>query len=154
MNSAVRSIVSAYAQRPCRRLLGIAILSLLFTGCGGLPATVEGVVTLDGKPLPNGRIWFHPDSPGPMAYGVSLQDGSYRLKTGAKQNGLLPGRYRVTVYAMDVADSRNADGTRLTPAVYGEPSQTPLRAEVAKGSNRIPLILESSATASDERASR
>ena len=79
----------------------------------------EGLVTLDGRPLPGARISFHPDSPGPVAYGLSLDDGSYWLKTGARQSGLAPGGYRVTVFALEVAtEGEQAAGPLLTPAVY------------------------------------
>lgn len=121
---------------------------MLVTGCGGVGATVEGLVTLDGRPLPAARISFHPDFPGPVAYGVSLDDGSYGIKTGANQSGLAPGRYRVTVFAMDVVDGASEKaGPLLTPSVYGNPAETPLRCEVAAGSNQIPLALESGTSA-------
>jgi hypothetical protein len=134
-------------------MLMTAVLSVSFMGCGGLPANVEGVVTLDGQPLRNGRIWFHPDASGPVAYGQSLDDGSYRLKTGAKQIGLLPGSYRVTVVAMEAQDPTSEEGKLLTPPVYGDPAKTLLRVQVSKGTNKIPLALES-ATASGEVTTR
>ncbi len=125
------------------RLPGIAALALMAAGCGGPPASVEGVVTLDGRPLPGGRITFHPDAAGPVAYGVSLSDGSYRLKTGVKQNGLEPGGYRVTVFALEVVEgAEEKAGPLLTPTAYGDPAKTPLRVQVAPGPNQIPLPLE------------
>lgn len=127
--------------------LAIACLSLT-TGCGGPGASVEGLVTLDGRALPGARISFHPDSPGPVAYGLSLDDGSYWLKTGARQSGLAPGGYRVTVFALEVAaEGEQAAGPLLTPAVYADPRKTPLRCRVDAGRNRIPLTLESAAQA-------
>lgn len=126
----------------------LAVLALIAAGCGGPGASVEGVVTLDGRPLPGARISFHPDTTGPVAYGVSLADGSYLLKTGAKQSGLEPGGYRVTVFAMEVADGgQEKAGPLLTPAAYGDPAKTPLRCQVAPGSNQIPLAIEAAAGA-------
>jgi hypothetical protein len=127
------------------RLPGIAALALMAAGCGGPGASVEGLVTLDGRPLPGARITFHPDAAGPVAYGVSLSDGSYRLKTGAKESGLEPGGYRVTVFALEVVeDAEEKAGPLLTPDVYGDPAKTPLRVQVAPGVNQIPLPLEAS----------
>jgi hypothetical protein len=54
-----------------------AVLVLLgaATGCGG-KAKVSGAVTLDGKPLPLGRISFTPAS-GPPGVTADIQDGKY-----------------------------------------------------------------------------
>jgi hypothetical protein len=83
-----------------------------------------------------------------VAYGLSLDDGSYRLKTGAKQSGLAPGGYRVTVFAMEAAaGAEEKAGRLLTPPVYGDPATTPLRCQVDAGLNRVPLALESTAKA-------
>lgn len=129
-------------------------LSIFVAGCGGLPASVEGRVTLDGRPLPAATVSFHPDAPGPVAYGVSGNDGVYSLRTGAKQTGLEAGSYRVTVFAMKNTDKPENPGKLLTPPLYGDPAKTPLRVQVAQGSNQIPLALESVAKASDGTASR
>jgi hypothetical protein len=136
-------------------LLATLVFPVFTAGCGGMPSDVEGLVTLDGRPLSAARISFHPDSPGPVAYGMSLDDGSYRLKTGTAHDGLAPGSYRVTVFASQAAsDPTEEAGTRLTPAVYGDPLKTPLRVQVAKGANQIPLALQSAVKASDEKATR
>jgi len=130
------------------RLLVCGSLALSCAGCGRPGASVEGTVTLDGSPLPAARVSFHPDSPGPVAYGLSLDDGSYRLKTGAKQSGLAPGGYRVTVFALEaVAGAEEKVGPLLTPPVYGDPATTPLQCQVDAGLNRVPLALESTAKA-------
>lgn len=121
-----------------------AFLVLFACGCGAPPSTVEGVVTLDGRPLAAACVTFHPDAPGPVAYGRSLDDGSYRLKTGAAGTGLAAGGYRVTVFAMDVvAGAEERAGPLLTPSTYADPATTPLRCEVDDGANVIPLALES-----------
>jgi hypothetical protein len=145
-------VPSAHGTRGPLYLLAAAGLSVVTAGCGGLPASVEGIVTLDGRPVPAARISFHPDAPGPVAYGMTLDDGVYSLKTGAKTSGLEAGSYRVTVFAMEAVDTPDEAGKRLTPEVYGNPVKTPLRVQVAKGANRIPLALESAVKASGERA--
>ena len=45
---------------PCMLLAALA-------GCGGKPATVSGVVTLDGKPLERGSVGFTPVAGGMRA---------------------------------------------------------------------------------------
>jgi len=137
------SLSSSWFLRQGLRLPGITAFFLLAAGCGGPGASVEGLVTLDGQPLTGARITFHPDAAGPVAYGVSLADGSYRLKTGAKQSGLEPGGYHVTVFSLEVVDAAEEKaGPLLTPAAYGEPAKTPLHVQVAPGVNKIPLALE------------
>jgi len=63
---------------------------LAAVGCGhhrDLPpvAQVEGVVTLDGKPVPRGMVQFVPDeskgTKGPPAVGVIDENGHYELTT-------------------------------------------------------------------------
>jgi len=142
------SLPGSQLTRRGRGPLLAAWLAVAAAGCGGPGASVEGVVTLDGRPLPGARITFHPDAAGPVAYGLSLADGSYRLKTGAKLNGLEPGGYRVTVFTMEVVEgAEEKAGPLLTPAAYGDPAKTPLLCPVVPGPNRIPLALETAAQA-------
>lgn len=129
------------------RLTAMAIVAAAAAGCGGSPATVEGIVTLDGVALPNATVAFYPEPPGPVAYGVSNAEGSYRLKSGATKEGLQPGRYRVTVFVVPLVEGKGEPeaGPLLTPAVYASPSKTPLGHEVVLGRNVVPLELSSSA---------
>lgn len=151
----VSSCPSPPGPRPIGRrlsLLAAGGLAVLQAACSGPASSVEGLVTLDGRPLPAARISFHPDAAGPVAYGISLADGSYQLKTGATNDGLEPGSYRVTVFAMEVvAGAEEKAGSLLTPEVYGDRANTPLRCEVAPGSNQIPLALETAPRASVEK---
>ncbi len=70
------------------RLLILLVAMTLF-GCGSkYPlAQVEGTITLDGQPLPGARVGFEPKGPGndheagPGSYGVTDEDGRYRLTT-------------------------------------------------------------------------
>lgn len=48
-------------------------------GCGGGKATVTGKVTIDGKPLPAGRISFVP-SKGGAGVGADIKDGQYTVE--------------------------------------------------------------------------
>src|SRR5262245_12374499 len=67
-------------------------------GCGqGKTVKVEGVVTLDGKPLPAATVTFVPDGNGRAASGRTDQDGIFRLTTFRTDDGAVPGEYKVTV---------------------------------------------------------
>jgi hypothetical protein len=88
-----------------------AVLPFLLVGVGCVggdkPVKVEGMVTLDGKPLPEAMIVFNPEGGGSPASGVSGSDGSFRLTTFSSGDGAKPGSYKVTVALAKPAD---ADG--------------------------------------------
>jgi hypothetical protein len=78
---------------PCG-LLPLALLA----GCGpenplGRKA-LSGNVTLDGGPLEQGNIEFHPISPGGVQSGGQIIDGSYSIP---EDEGVTPGKYRVAI---------------------------------------------------------
>jgi hypothetical protein len=68
-------------------------------GCSGSGlVNVQGLVTLDGKPLANAHVNFATaDGKGHPAVGLSDRDGRFRLTTYKPDDGALPGEYRVTV---------------------------------------------------------
>ncbi len=134
-------------------------------GCGrdSLPATVEGTVRLDGKPLKNCLVTFMPE-PGQQAEaggrrftGLTDRHGCYRLRCDSQQEGAATGWYRVTVEDLSVSTGvrRRDHGTvdlemeetapparvrrsRVAPR-YSSPKDTPLRKEVKPGHQVIDL---------------
>lgn len=119
----------------------------LFSGCGKMPATVSGKLTLDGQALPNADISFRPTAAGvSMAHGRSDASGNYQLNTGT-ESGLTPGTYQVTVIATEIEANAapNADPIPkvLTPAKYQDPETSGLTAEVKDGRNTHNFDLKS-----------
>lgn len=90
-----------------RFLLAYAALGLLLIvtiracACNGdrRPAgiRVSGVVTLDGKPLADAFVTFHPHSGRGAGFGTTDGRGRFRLMSHESGDGILPGDYRVTV---------------------------------------------------------
>jgi hypothetical protein len=59
------------------RLLPIALLLILVSGCGGSSASISGTVTYNGEPVGDGSITFIPvDGKGPQA-GGPIEAGHY-----------------------------------------------------------------------------
>ena len=82
--------------RPCAPLLCL-ICAAVFLGCGpGNPLgrkALSGVVTLDGAPLDNGTIEFHPLEGGVQSGGL-VHAGHYSISA---DKGATPGKYRVQI---------------------------------------------------------
>ena len=127
-----------------------ALVVMGLSGCGGpYDASVEGMVTLDGSPVPSGAVAFIPTGGGPPGYALSDQSGRYEVFTG-REAGLPSGEYSVTVVAREEPkEKRTKDGgppppgKRLTPAWYGSSTASPLRFTVEPGSNDIQIDLTS-----------
>jgi hypothetical protein len=118
---------------------------ILPAGCGrSFDGSVNGMVTLDGKPLATGTVTFHPVGSGPMAYGRIQADGRYSVVTASRQ-GLPPGEYVVTVVATAPPPNPKLEipGELLTPVRYGRLDQSGLHFTVQRGQNTFDLPLVS-----------
>lgn len=157
-------------------LLGLAACALGMTGCPGGVAVldteyVKGVVTLDGKPVPEATVMFVPvtEGQGTSATGRTDASGAYQLtaaNTGGAaataEAGTLPGEYYVGVIksvtetpmseeeahekgVKYVAPSPGAAPkmTHVVPQKYNNPRESGLKVTVQEGSNDIPLELTS-----------
>jgi hypothetical protein len=78
---------------------------LTAAGCGGESydvAPVHGIVSVDGKPLFQGKVMFAPVSkgeghPGRPAWSPIASNGAYRLRTFKKDDGAVVGEHWVTI---------------------------------------------------------
>jgi hypothetical protein len=138
----------------CRRLSSVCvgIVLLAGTGCGGSgkPVPVQGVVTLDGSPLPRATVLFlHQDAGGRDANGFTDADGVFRLSTFKTDDGALPGKYKVIIQPVAEIEESPTDLKRpedfqregakrvkvkqpaaALPAVYVSPDKTVLSQQV------------------------
>jgi hypothetical protein len=112
---------------------GILAVVVLCVGCAGGKGSgtvpVTGKVTLNGAPAEGVAVSFISDGGGPSAVGVTDESGQYSLTTTAKDDGAMPGRYRVTLAKYQGSDSATAqsgevhadyDITNEYPAGYDE----------------------------------
>ena len=150
-----RHTVSRSQRRQTAWAFGLAtVLLAAVAGCSRHPASLEGEVMLDGKPLPGGVIMLSPARTGPSAYGEIAPNGRYVLKTGSEK-GLEPGEYVVTVAANEpgpeepLSETGAAPPIRplMTPQKYADVGTSPLRITVKPGSQTLTIELDSKADA-------
>jgi hypothetical protein len=137
------------ARRTRQRNIATAIalcIAIAAVGCDRHRAKVDGIITLDGHPLLNGTVTFHPRDGGQPGYAAIASDGTYAVRTGESE-GLAPGRYAVTVIALQPSVTASgqfdmpAPGEHITPPRYASASTTDLSADVHEGLNRVDFSL-------------
>jgi len=125
------------------------ILFLPLLGCG--PAeygSVEGRITLDGKPLEGGFVQFFPEQPGAgtVAYGKTDANGHYEMAIADSHEGILPGTYRVEITTAEVAVDDNARPYFIReriPVQYNKQSELKGKTVVAGETQRFDFDLKS-----------
>ena len=120
-----------------RRLAAVSVL--LTVGCGPDLGTVNGHVTLDGKPIKGVEITFEPvGQSGGTAMGYTNAEGNYALQFPGRQAGAPPGEYMVRLAGSEVDDV----GQRVKiPPKFN--SQSDLKRTVSSGDNKFDFDLTS-----------
>jgi hypothetical protein len=131
-------------------LLGITILT---SGCSsnGGPVSVRGKVLLDDIPVEGATVTLMPIEQGRPAAGLTDPNGVFRLTTFERDDGALPGTYKIVVTKTnpispppegqygEVQRVRTQDKGKKTPrtkekpplpAIYADVVKSPLRATV------------------------
>ena len=122
------------------------------SGCGNRrpqTAPVTGKVTLDGKQVTGGVIFFYPEE-GRPATGIIGSDGTYVLQTFEAGDGAIPGKYRVTIQDHRTGGPPSTDPNALSqpvakpifPPKYANRQTSPLEEEVAAGPNTLNFDLK------------
>jgi hypothetical protein len=120
------------------------VLAVFVVGCGPNVeyAEVQGIVTLEGRPLPGVKVAFYPDDEGkeqlPYATGVTDAAGVYTLTAVTNQPGAMVGKHRVVINwpPPERSDDRNKPRPRPGPPIpirYTVADQTRLIVEVKAG---------------------
>lgn len=95
-------------------LAGLLLLAVTCWGCGpGGPeiASVEGTVTMDGKPLPNAAVVFIPEN-GRPAGATTDSEGHYVLNFTQGRQGAMLGKNSIRISTLRDADQK-PDGTPI-----------------------------------------
>ncbi len=128
--------------------LGIAVLLMAAGGCGGAAdgvrrGAVEGTVSLDGEPLPDGVIRFTPtgDTTGPMVE-ARIQGGRFSLTAAA---GPCVGTQQVEILSFRKTGKKvvnegveSEEIVQVVPERYNTASE--LTATIASGANALPAF--------------
>ena len=136
-----------------RRALGgawiavAAVFALVSIGCsesGIALGLVEGVVTLDGQPLPDANLEFQPLGGSP-SYARTDKDGHYEMQYSPERAGTTVGKHLVRIYTFRGETTK--EGRPLTipetlPEKYHEASE--MFREVTAGRQEIDFKLFSS----------
>jgi hypothetical protein len=135
-------------------LFALAILAVCGCGSSTQYGEVEGVVTVDGKPLSKAEVRFMPEPDGGSnvrAVGYTDASGRYSLKLDGGKPGIATGNYVVCV--IDVMAKRPQSKQGKTQVVtqprvafeFGDTSQTPLRGyTVQEGKQTFDLAVKRS----------
>lgn len=110
-------------------------------------SAVSGVVTLDGKPLPEVMVVFMPDpssgTPGQRSMAYTDADGRYTVQTDRDEAGASVGTHRVSLFDPRVLDDKDPKPSRI-PAKYSDALRTPLQpVQVGRGSQTYDIDLKS-----------
>ena len=128
------------------RWISLGLVLAATVGCSGAEEEAEnvlngvrGVITMNGKPLPDGAIvTLHPKEGGDSGqkiFGTYVSDENHfairTVKDDENFSGAPEGEYTVTVQS-----PKNKPGA--IPAKYGKPETSGLTVEVKKGFNAVP----------------
>ena len=128
----------------CRGL--VLLVACGVAGCGDPlnRQAISGTVTFKGKPIVVGSISFSPlDPTARTTVGASIRDGKYEV---VSEHGLTPGKYRVSLTALDKEVLGPVDVTQAMPAAKDMPkeilpakygAQSTLEAEVKSGGDNV-----------------
>lgn len=140
-----------FLKSPCTALwLAGAVAAALIAGCSKSPyelAPVEGRVTIDGAPMPIGKVMFAPTAkegnlnPGKPAFGAIQPDGSFKLSTYDDGDGAVVGVHWVTIYR---GDGITPTGSTAKPIPVFDRFTVPQTKTVVAGQdNRVEIQLTS-----------
>lgn len=123
-----------------RKFIAFAVCCLALTGCGEMKvAPVNGVITLDGQPLPKASVTFLPEAGGRPSYGVTDDSGRYRLAYSMNEEGAEVGKCKVKITtAIESGEYGSKRSKEKVPARY---ANEPTVVEVQSRSNTIDIEL-------------
>ena len=102
------------------------LLAFAVLGCGGSgdpkPIAVKGKVVFDGKAVKNATVRYAPLDPqhGRIASAETDDQGEFEMSTFQPGDGVLPGKYRISVTAYVIPD--DATPEQIEKGYFSEPA--------------------------------
>jgi len=122
------------------KVMGLWVALVMFAGCSGTgPVPVEGVVTLDGKPLEGATVMFRPAQGRPSA-GKTDAAGRYRLRYTSERDGAVPGTHVVSITTLDDSDDTGPNPKEPIPAKYNSASALSVTVGSGQTSHNFDLL--------------
>lgn len=122
----------------------------VLAGCGGQSGPVchpvRGQVQLDGRPLADAQVVFHPALGAPAIskpFAQTDSQGNFSLTTVQSGDGAPAGEYAITVELRElrqVGEEVVRDGRNMLPARFANPQESGLRHVVVEGDNVVPTL--------------
>lgn len=134
-----------------RRAWGVVATAVFALGCGsgGPELPVNGIVTMDERPLDGATVIFYPETGGKPGAAVTGSDGKFVIVGLQRESGLAPGKYKVTVSKMKFYDEppvgaiTEVDTKNDLAPIYSNPAQTILSYSVTGDGKPIEIKLSS-----------
>lgn len=130
----------------------VAGLAIFVAGCGPKhPETfpASGKVSYKGATLQSGTVQLVPEGAGNSATGPIQVDGTFKLGTFEKDDGALPGKYKIAVQVFPpegegagLPGQEFGDKEPPIPLKYMDPNTSELTYEIKSGENKIELDLK------------
>lgn len=112
---------------------------LLASGCSQPMGTIEGSVTIDGEPVSGMVVTFKSTDDNLEGFGMTDEQGRYRIFRGRGKQDFLPGNYKV---AIGVGETEGESAPRKKiPEEISDINQTTLLKTVQAGRNDIKIDL-------------
>ena len=101
---------------------------------------VSGVVLYNDQPIPKAKLLFHPqfEGPGWMPVAIAESDGTFEASTKQPGDGVLEGRYKVTVVWHPNSDDE--EGPNLLPKRYADANTSGLEVVAGPDSSDLPTF--------------
>lgn len=126
-------------------IVATALIATLIGGCGRSDkielVPVEGIVTLDGAPLADAAVVFHPKPKGRPSMGKTDAEGRFKLSYLEGTMGALVGKHQVSISTFIEPDSDSDDPevqqgrNEIVPPEYN--AQTTLEVELERGPGEL-----------------